>query len=404
MSDDLSKLPGQPKSDDVTLPKYKRKCENWLVDFGRWTLPRSEAPQTFIFWTGLFTLACAVRRHIKIPQSYLGSWEVSPNLYILFIAGAGKARKSTTANYAEDLLDEIQDLTRSPELITKESLLSTLVLAPDSSMAIIAPEFGEFIVKSGVEMFGFLTNMYDGKKRISASTLSRGKEFVDRPCVNLIGATTPEWVADNMPESVIGGGFASRVIFIFEEKVRRRQLFYESLDQDAMNRIRDNLISDLDYISRNIQGEFSIDDDGKEFMEAWYRANADAGSADQYKLSGYFERRPAHIFKVAMLVHVARSDDMILAKRDFEEAINLLKQIEKTLPMTFRSIGRNPYTIDMMRILDYVKEQDRVSISDIKAKFFHIAEPGKIDELLTGLFQAGFVKVDVVEGITYYKM
>lgn len=387
-------------SEEAPVPVYKRKCANWLADFARWTLPRSEAPATFIFWTGLFTLACAVRRHVKIPASYLGSWEVSPNLYILFIAQAGKARKSTTANYAEDLLDELTDISRSPELITKESLLTTLVSSPDSSMAIIAPEFGEFIVKSGVEMFGFLTNMYDGKKRISASTLSRGKEFVERPCVNLIGATTPEWVADNMPESVIGGGFASRVIFIFEERVRRRQLFYESLDQEALNKIKDNLVSDLDHIARNLHGEFKIDIEAKEFMESWYRQNADAGTTEQYKLHGYYERRPAHIFKVAQLVHLAYSDELCIVKQDFEEAIQLLQQIEKKLPKTFESIGRNPYTIDMIRIIDFIREQGTTTPTEIKQKFFHIAEPTKIDELITGLTQSQFVRFRVEDGKT----
>jgi hypothetical protein len=235
---------------------YQRKCKNWLHDFGRWTLPRSEAPETFIMWTGLFTMASALRRHVKIPKTLFGSWEASPNLYILFIAKAGRARKSTTANYSEDLLDALDHITKSPELITKESLLTTLVKSEDASMSILAPEFGEFMVKSGPEMYGFLTNMYDGKKKIAASTLSRNVEFVERPCVNLLGATTPEWVADNMPASVIGGGFASRVIFIFADKVRRRQLYYESLNHEAMDKIRLDLIADLDHIARNINGEF----------------------------------------------------------------------------------------------------------------------------------------------------
>lgn len=388
-------------ADEKDSPKYERKCTNWLSDFGKWTLPRSEAPETFIFWTGLFTLASVLKRRVFVPKRLLGSWSASPNLYILFIAPAGKARKSTTANYTEELVDLIPNITKSPELITKESLLSQLVKSTDASMCIVAPEFGEFIVKSGPEMFGFLTNMYDGKKNISASTLSRGSEFAERPCVNLLGATTPEWVAENMPESVIGGGFASRVIFIFEEKVRRRKLWYDDLDQEALVHLHQDLLADLHHISENIAGEFALDPEAKEFLAEWYARTADEGDASTYKLHGYFERRPAHVLKIAMLLHIAYSDELVLQKKDFEDAIVLLKQLEKKLPMVFQGIGRNPYTVDIYRILDYVTEHGRVKMEAVRRHFMHAATPSMITELVNGLAGAGYI-IQEIEGMDAY--
>ena len=368
-----------------------RKCKNWIIDFGRWCLPRSEAPETFIFWTGLFALSSALRRRVFLSKKYLGSWEANPNLYILFIAPAGKARKSTTANYAEDLLGEIPTVTRSPELVTKEALLTTLVKSDDASMYVLAPEFGEFIVKSGPEMFGFLTNIYDGKKHISVKTLTRGAEFAERPCVNLLGATTPEWVAENMPESVIGGGFASRVVFIFEEKVRRRKMFYDDLNHDELDKLRTNLVTDLNHIALNVSGEFTLSKEAHEFFTEWYDRTADDGTGGNYKLHGYFERRPAHVIKVAMLVHLAYSDELIIEREDFMEAINLLKQVEHNLPQVFQSIGRNPYTVDIYRMLDYIVENGPVSKQEIRRKFLHAAAPSMLDELMESLLTTGYV-------------
>lgn len=382
--------------------KYERKCENWLSEFMRWTLPRSEAPETYIMWTGIFTLASALRRHVKIPKTLFGSWEASPNLYILFIADAGKARKSTTANYTEDLLDFVPDITMSPELITKESLLNQLVKSNDASMCIVAPEFGEFMVKSGPEMYSFLTNMYDGKKKISASTITRGPEFAERPCVNLLGATTPSWVAENMPESVIGGGFASRVIFIFEEKVRRRQLYYESLDFTALESIRRNLVEDLQHIATQIHGEFQIDEEAKGFMEHWYRENADKHTEAQYKMHGYFERKPAHIHKVAMIVHLSYADDLVLNQVDFEMAIKLIQQVEKKLPRIFQGIGKNPYTIDIKRIHAWMKEMGRVTRVELFKEFFHAAAPDHLDKLIKTLLDMDAIRMEFHEGITTY--
>jgi hypothetical protein len=323
-----------------------------------------------------------------------GSWSASPNLYILFIAKAGRARKSTTANYTEELVDELKGITKAPELITKEALLTQLVKSDDKAMCIVAPEFGEFMAKSGPEMYGWLTNMYDGKKRISANTLSRGPELAERPCVNLLGATTPEWVAKNMPSDVIGGGFASRVIFIFEERVRRRQLYYESLDQQALEVIRLNLVSDLDHIARNVNGQFTIEEDAKDFMEEWYHNNADAPADSDSNLAGYFERKPAHIHKVAMLVHLAYSDELTLSLGDFKEAIKLLEKVEQKLPDTFQAIGRNPYTLDLKNMVEWIKAKGRVSERELRRKFYNVAaRPEDLDGMITGAIELGYLNM-----------
>lgn len=381
---------------------YKRKCENWLTTFGQWTLPRSEAPETFIFWTGLFTLASVVRRHVQIPKTMFGSWSASPNLYVMFIAPPGAARKSTTANYTEDLLDFVPDITKAPELITKESLLSCIVKSPDNSMAITAPEFGEFIAKSGPDMYGFLTNIYDGKKNISASTLSRGLEFAEKPCVNLLGATTPIWLADNMPESVIGGGFASRVIFVFEETVRRRKLYYEDLDHAALDKLHKDLVDDLIHISNEVAGDFEITPEAKEYMEDWYIKNADMTSVSEYKMHGYYERRPAHIHKIAMLLHIAYSDELKLNIEDIQNSIQLLKQIEKKLPKTFQSVGKNTYAVDARRIAEFVLEKKKVSQGELFSQFFHVATPNMLQEFISALVLMGEIKMLVQDNITYY--
>lgn len=378
------------------IPKYERKCKNWLVEYARWALPRSEAPESFIFWTGLYNLAAGVRRHVFVPKRMLGSWECYPNLYVMFIAGAGKARKSTTVNYTEELVDEVPNITRSPELITKESLMSTIANSPDVSIHITAPEFGEFIVKSGPDMYGFLTNAYDGKRRLGSSTVTRGGELAERPCVNLIGATTPEWVAANMPESVIGGGFASRVIFLFEERVRRRQLYYENLNHEVLEQIRLNLVADLTHISLNLHGDFKLTEDAKEFMEGWYDETSDSYSEADYKMHGFFERLPAHVHKVAMLLHVAYSDELVLTVEDFQKAILLLKQVEHKLPQTFQSIGKNPYTVDMGRIMTFINERKKIDKREIRARFYHAATPAMLDELISGLGAMGYINQDIV--------
>lgn len=323
-------------------------------------------------------------------------------MYVIFVAPPGRARKSTTANYAEELLDGLQRITKAPTIVTQASLLQRLVNSDDSSVYILSAEFGSFIKKSGVEMFEFLTDIFDGRKNIEASTISRGIEFAERPCVNLLAATTPKWIAENMPESVIGGGFASRVIFVYEETVRRRQLYYNELNFDFLDKLKADLTSDLQHIADNLHGDFGIDDDAKHFMEEWYDKNADT-SAKEAKLVGYFERKPAHIHKIAMLLHVAYSDTLVISKQDLQQAIYLLELLEPKLHKIFDPIGKNIYAPDMMGIVEYIREEGGATLKELRRQFYSVATPLQLDELIQGLVQAGFLKTAILEGSTEFE-
>lgn len=358
-----------------------------------WAKPRCESPETFIKWSGLFTLSSALRRHVKVPRELMGGWEIPPNLYVLFVAPPGRARKTTSINFSDDIILDVKGMTRAPTIVTQAALLKQLAESDDASLFITSHEFSSLIMKSKIEMFEFLTDLYDGKRHIEASTISRAIDFVDKPCANLLAATTPRWIVENMPESVIGGGFASRVIFIYEERVRRRQLYYEGLNYQHFDGLKADLISDLQHIADNVKGDFSLEDDAKAIMEGWYRQNAEVPDAD-YRLMGYLERRPAHIHKIAMLLHISRSDVLVLERRDFEEAVALLEVVEKKLPRVFREIGKNESAPDMAQIQDWVQQKQRVSMKDLRRQFSSSAAPKLLDELIVGLIQMDYMYID----------
>lgn len=370
--------------------KYTRKCKDWLQSYVEWAKPRCESPETFIYWSGLWTLAAALRRHVKVPRELMGGWEIAPNIYTIFVAPPGRARKTTSINFSDDIISEVKGLTRGPTIVTQAALLKQLADSDDGSIYIQSHEFSSLIMKSKIEMFEFLTDLYDGKKHIDAATISRSIDFVERPCCNLIAATTPRWIVENMPESVIGGGFASRVIFIYEDRVRRRQLYYEGLNYDYFDKLQADLVEDLQHIIDDVRGDFILEEDAKAIMEGWYRQNAEVPDAD-YRLSGYLERRPAHIHKVAMLLHISRSDELVIERRDFEDAIALITKVEAKLPAVFNQIGKNPHAIDMNQMVDWIQNKGQVTIKDLRRQFYSSADPRMLDELITGLIQMDFI-------------
>lgn len=376
--------------------KYKRKCKNWITSFAQWSLPRSEAPESFHLWAAIYTLSSVLRRHVCIPKRLLGGWEIYPHMYIIFVAPPGKARKTTTANYSEELLVEIKGVLRAPTAVTIEDMLRMMTEdSPDNSITVFSGEFASFVSKSEGKMYDVLTDLFDGKRSYSVGTISRGYQFTEKPCINLLAATTPDWIAGNMPESAIGGGFASRVIFVFEERVRRRQLYYEELDYSYLDSIRDDLIADLYHIL-SIEGEFAIDSEAKSFMEQWYRA-LDKQISESYntRMSGFYERKPAHVHKLAMIFHLAEYDDLVLTKEDFTRAIQVIEKLEIKMPKTFQHIGKNIYVNDMSALGDFVEQRGKVTAEELYNKFVHVGTSDMIDKLLKAMAMLGKIhKVD----------
>lgn len=377
----------------------KRKCKNWLADFMAWTIPRSEAKESYIFWTGLYTLSCVLRRHVKVSKNFLGSWEVYPYMYILFVGPSGN-RKTTTTSYNIELLDEVGGLVAAPDQISVAKLASTLVDSEECSMYINAGELSEFMVKSGNDMYSFLTKAFDGSKRISVGTHLRDIELAEKPCINFLGATTPEWLGDNLPQSVLDGGFGSRCIFVYEEELRRRKLDYTDVDvQGIYDKHHNNLVNDLKYIANNLFGEFTIDPISFKKLDEWYQDGSGIKKNPRgIKMKGYYERKPAYVMKIAMLLKIAEQDtitrdDLILNWKNFEESINVIEQIEKSLHNVFGGLGKNVYKMDMKMMFEYIRNRKVVSLSTLKQEFQNVAEPEKLNQLINGLSSSGLIEV-----------
>lgn len=380
-----------------------RRCKNWLSTFRDWSLPRSEAPESYHLWAGLFTMASVFRRQLKIPKSILGGWEVSPTLFIIFVAPPGKARKSTTAGYSEELLREVPIVERCATSITKEQLLKKLSDSKDSSLSIFSSEFAMFIQKSGFDMYDVLTHLFDANRDVSVETIGRTLDFAEKPCVNLLACTTPDWVANNMPETVIGGGFASRVIFVFEEKSRRHKLIHDinEIDWAATEKMKVDLINDLLHFS-TLEGDFKLAPDLGKWLDnedptnpGWYQKHMNGATPTNYRLQGYHERKPAHMFKLAMLIHLSYSDELIITQNDVNAALDILESLEMKLPKTFENIGKNPYATDIMRILDFIRDKGEASMRDVLRQFYQAAEAWKLRDLIQGLVDMGEIQLYV---------
>jgi len=375
-----------------------RTHKNWLASFLNWALPRAESPESFHLFAGLFVLSSTVRRNIFIGKKYLGGWDCYPHLYVMFVGPPGAVRKTTTMRFAGELLDKVTFLVPAPSIVTQAALLKRLVENKESSVYVFAKEFSDLVMKSEHEMYEFLTSLFDGDAKFESETISRGIEFAKDPCVNLLAATTPGWISSSMPESVIEGGFASRCIFIFEDQPRYKKMFFDdvSVPEDILS-MKESLIKDLYHIGQ-IKGEFVLNDDAKDYMEKWYQ---EMKIPQGTKIASYYARKPTHVLKIAMLLHISRSDELVIELSDIKESLVILESVEKRMLEVFGGVGKNPFTADIKSILSFITDKQKVTKKEVLITYESSAPPSMLESLIDILIKTGRVLIKVEDNEVY---
>lgn len=369
-----------------------RKCSNWISTFVDWTKPKSQAPASCLLWTALFTISATLRKQVRIPaKKYLGSWDCYPNLYVVLVGDPGVINKSTTMGFGDELLRMLPEIPASPTEISKAALIQEMAES-GGSLYITAGELSQIISRSKMDMYDYLTVCYDTNKPLRGRTIMGGKTEILDPCLNLFACTQPVWITENMPASVIGGGFTSRTIMLLEREPRTVNLFYTHLDHVALDKIKARLVEDLIKISQ-LSGEFSLTDEAVEFAEAWFRRTHLERNKIHPNVKPFFARRHVHVLKVASIFNVSYSDELNICKTDIEFAIGQFEYVLKKVESLFKSIGKNEYNADNINILDYIRMHEKVAKTVLLREFSAVATFDKLTNLLDGLTIMQYIKV-----------
>lgn len=392
-----------------------RRCNNFIESFLEWTLSRSIAPESVLFICGLFTLSSIIRRQVWIPkidpvsgEPLLGGWDCYPHIYCIIVADAGVITKSTSIGFAEDLIDCVPSIARTPSSLTVPIIAKRLMESPDASLCMVVPEFGTALEKAGVGLYTVLTDLFDGKKKFDDETISRGVILAEAPVVNLLGATTPDWITDNVTQSILSGGFGSRTIWLHETKPRNpvlihRKSKFKPSKPINYDQLKLDLAYDLNHIANNIQGPYIMSDACQEWVENWYQELIANDNSDKQKIKGFIQRKPAYLFKLAMLGKLAWSDELILEIKDFEWALPYIAILEDKAKSAFKDIGKNVYILSSKAIKDYVKQKTLVPREELLKVFGAEAEPNKLNELIDGLAAACYIKPEFDGSHTTYR-
>lgn len=400
-----------------------RLLKNWLKSYIEYT-STNEAPEVFNFWTGVSTIAGALRRRVWIDQK---DFEWVPNFYIVLVAPPGVVTKSTTMSIGMSMLREIDGIHFGPDSGTWQAIAQSLVSAQEfvpleagnfegdmDQMACITcaiGELGTFIDFQERKLIDALTNWWDCKRGVyEHKTVSSGSTTVTNPWINMIGATTPAWLRENVPESAIGGGFASRVIFIFAD--RKRQLVpYPGLvgDRDKYKELRADLVTDLRDIS-NMVGEMVLTPDAVEWGIEWYtkhNESPDIRLASE-RLGGYRARKQTHIHKLAMVLSAAESSSGIVTAQHLKAAEQITTATETDMIKVFESIGVAPMSRLMQEVVSFLMafktKKMAVSQQMLYRHCFQIMSQQELSEVIEAMVKAGYLATKQTDNTIYFHL
>lgn len=380
-------------------PVNGRRCSNWLATYASYT-ENTEAPREFHLWTAVSTIAASLNRKCWIN---MGSFNIYPSLYIIFVAPPGIATKSTTARIGEDLLVDAESIHLGASSMTWQAMLDELQEAAKavefkpgepmvtmSALHIFASELGTFLQMGDAGMIDTLVDLWDGKDNFKRRTRGSGIVQIPRPYINLLGCTTPGWLSANAESYFIDGGFFSRTLFVYADQKDRLIAYPEDTFDYS---VRKDLLHDLERISE-LKGEFTLDREAQAWGIKWYE---DTYTSPPEHLRGdkfqaYLSRRQSHLHKIAMCVSAAERSDQTITLSHLQVAEGMLTMAEMNLVQIYDSIVTDDKIGAYKRVKQTIRAHKTSSKSALFRELAHRLSISDFEDAIRALTFSGEIK------------
>lgn len=363
----------------------------------------TEVPSTFALWSGISTISATLGRDCFVSQ---GHFVVHPNMYIVLVAGSAKCRKSTSINIASRFIESVNPKIKTlSQKMTPEALIgtlsgtlggeegSTLITTHAEGIAIVdelATMIDTNAFKSG--MIPILTKLYDCED-FQYETRGRGREDVSNPCMSILGGSTLHWIKEAIPQVAIGGGFTSRVVFVYRDQVEK--LIPWPTKSDTNDKLKSDIIHDLN-LAVKLRGPFAFDAKAKEvYSEEYVRFIKESEFYENKNLAGYAGRRHILILKLSMIVSAGEKDDRMVDDTNVKVAINILKDAETTMPDVLAQISSEPIGDVCEEVLQMIRTRKIIMRKALlKAMRFKLVARD-LDVILDSLTEMGIIQSEI---------
>jgi len=404
-----------------------RNFSDWVVASSEATT-ESKIPLIYRRWAAISAVAGAMGRKCWYDQ---GEYKIRPNLYVVLIGppGSGKTLslqlpynevfsaltepfEPTEYERAEARLlwQRYVPLTAPLYLLSDKatdvkighcmSLVShdTSMLSvkhqdqmDDSSITVMTEEFGTLMSRAHDDLHILLTRMWDAGRPYDHQTRHSKSHRVKGPCLNWIACATPQQFIDRMPEDAGEQGLLTRIIPVVYDgpDIGITAKNKRSYDHHYVEALR----YDLGQIA-TIGGEFDWED---RTLLAKVQAWLDAGqppAPTEPCMGPWRQRRHAQVIKVAMVLSAARNHGRIITNADWEDALHLIVEVEKSMPSVLARFGRTEVGRITDLLLQYVeKKGGKIRTAELKREAARmVRNPGDVHTTIELMKESGMIE------------
>lgn len=388
-----------------------RHYEDFLTAYIKYT-SKTEPPSNFHIWSCLSAIAGCLQRKVYLNWGFKTLY---PNMYVVLVGPSG-CRKGTAMGITKDLLQNIGGLVMTSESVTREALIrdmrdnvqtfmdpSTGIPKFHCSITIQSEELSVFLGQQDVKFLSNLTDWFDCHDQWTYRTKGSGTDKLTGMCVNLLGATAPDWLRSILPQEAFGGGFTSRIIFVVEDQ--KKQIVPDPRVEQEILQMRPALINDLEQISL-MAGEMFFANETMEFYKQWYTAQSKSPAIKDPHFAGYCERRAMHALKLSMVCSASRSSDKIITELDFKRAVRLLESVEPKMPRAFMGLGKAKHSEIAAQLFDFLCRVKVSSRAEALDKFHNDLDEWTLQQIMKTFAARKVVeiKIDLNTGDQIYKV
>ena len=274
--------------------KFLTPWPSFINDFA-FSMKGQESPPLFNIFGALWAISAMSARKSYFRWAVGALW---PNIYILFVADPSYCHKGAAPGKATRILKALSKSYGSDIYMANEKIFNFMNsnTSPEFLYDMLEPRVAHFIDKSSnvyKEDFGSsltiwapeLITMISGKKYASgmienftswfdcpddeiSGTRSTGRRVIRNLFITLIGALTPQHMAQNLPQEAYSTGFMSRCIVVYQQNPTSswpEPVTFEDTPSEK------TLVNHLKWLSYNVRGEYDLDAEARTFYHEWYK-------------------------------------------------------------------------------------------------------------------------------------
>lgn len=364
----------------------------WLNRYLEYT-HEHESPAMFHLWSGLTVLSGLLGRKVWMDK---GFYRLYPNLFTVLVAGSARCRKTTAIEIAVGLTKNVDGVRQLNGKVSAEKFLHIHTIPdnqPQKPTLIKADELATFLTRDGQgeKLIDVLTKLFDCPESFSYDTITHGQKIIREPYVTVLAGTTPETLEKVLPDTAVGGGFASRILFVYQADTEKPRKDFQSPDE-AHVFLQTELTRLASHISLT-SGHASLDPEAREYYDDWYER---IEQPEDGRIDGFVARKHDHVLRVAMILCAARmSNSLVIDIHDIDSAIKAVETVERFLPNALSGVGSTPAIKSVQdKVMRYVAAHGRINKADVLKKCYGMVETRQFNLIVDTLIQSGMLRLD----------